>query len=1283
MCLAIMANLFKRSHLKVYMLILFLLFLLPHDARSQQQILFVKVSADRPCPNNRKIVECQTLDWYANRSNCSFMSNKQMLFEDGVHLLQKFITVSGCVNFTMTGNGTAVPSSNGYSHPTSIINCSRESQTNSGLFFSYGSNIHIRNLELISCSGQYTLKSNFNFAGSLAFNVVQNITLDQILVYNAMGYGLHTNDVSGTLHVLDSAFLYARKHKNISDSANAKFFFGDLMTNISIDTTLVIKSSWFMYGETTGLYNAAGGLNVFIHRPRVHVRMTNITAQGNIGENGGNVALFLVVFTLNVNSGDIVLSHSRVIDGRATKGGGLRFWSKQNQTSGDHCVEESIDHQLLVINNTLFHNNTATITGGAMYVAYYNINNSVHSGIEGQITISHCKFTHNIANGAAMEIIQHSSSYHHMTHWFQTSLEMCSFECNFMPLNNDGPVLDFISVDVTMTNCRIIGSNTTAIALRNTYLNLLGDIHFENNSARVGGALKVCEASLIFVHSGTHVRFLNNTAQKGGAVYVQQSCTDTWPLCFIQVAVPKDIPVVEFVKWMHVEFINNSATIAGDTLYGGDLDTCSTIEPYYMNNTQQRSSYWYSKTIFLNGIFKHYQQNGPSWISSNPRGVCFCNESHTYDLTSSTCSSTKYIKSYPGKTFTISVIPVGQMNGTTIGTIDTSLDEEGESHYLNVSRLNSQQHSHATCIQLSITLNSNRNSALIDFKPVTAEIATKFETETVNLTVQLLRCPLGFQLSTVSPYNCVCNPLLLKPSIYDPQITCDITSQTISFQQKELWFGCLDDDKQQFHNASSTCTNTVFASCNLYCRNAENTSNTTVTISVVDIDSQCLPGHTGIMCGACKPEYSRMLGGTIECQKNCTNKKFTLMLITFIASGFVIIIVIIALNLTITEGTLNGLLVYTNVIQTYFVEPHFSGFGKICWIFISWINLSLGIKTCFYRGMDAYQQIWILFAQVFYYLAIFILIIFLSRKFMLITRLFGRNIIKVLATLVFLLYSNLQFVTLNTFRYAILLIDTSNGTNYTKLAWYFDGNVPYFGFKHAMLFIVAVICTIAMLIFVFSLLLIQCLQKQSHLWFFRWVDRWRPFYEACNGPCHDNYRFWPGFLLFMRSGLYIVNSLIPSYIDAMLQIKMLITTAVFIIIMSLSCIFPKGVYKRWPLNILEFSFYLNLCITSAILSLSYDRNLRVSAVYTSVSISALTFFGILVYHFHSQMKGTTIYKKIAAGLRYRYSQFYCRTTTRRFSSENFDDDERDPLLPQQPMPSFVKFNHSCEPLVDE
>ena len=1192
-----------------------------------------------------------------------------MLFQDGIHSLRKFVDFSECKNFTMTGNGSILRGSDRHSQPTSIVNCSKE--TSGGLFFSYSSNIHISNLEVRSCSGQYTLKkSNHTFAGSLVFNSVQGITLDQILIRNAMGYGIHTTDAGGTLRVLDSAFIYTRKHQDVSDSANAKFFFGQQTTNI--DTTLIIKSSWFMYGETKGLFNAAGGLNVFIHCPNVHVRIKDVTAQGNIGVNGGNIALFLAAFTLN--SSDIVISHSRVIDGRATKGGGLRFWSKQNQTSEEHYIEKPVtssDHQLLIINDTLFQNNSVSKTGGAIYVAYYN--NGSHSGIEGQVTISHCNFTLNTGNGAAMQIIQHKSSYHHSTYWFQTSVEMCSFENNFMPSNEDGPILDFISIDVMMINCRIVGSNSTAMALRNTYLNLLGDILFENNSARVGGALKVCEASLVFVHNGTHIRFINNSAQKGGAIYVQQFCTDTWPLCFVQVAISNEIPVVEFIKLMQVEFINNTAATAGDALYGGDLDVCSTIVPYYMNNTQQSNYYWYSKEIFLYGMFKFYQKYGPSWISSNPRGVCFCNKS---DITSSVCTNTKNtIQRYPGEIFTVSVITVGQMNGTTLGVINVSLvDEDSGSHYLS-SLLNGQQQSHAECVQLDYIMNSNRDSAQIDFKPITPEIATKYKTETVTLTVQLLQCPLGFQLSKVPPYICICSPLLLKLAtyMYNSQIVCDINSQTISFKQKELWFGCHDAEQR---NLSLTCNSLIATSesCDFYCRNAENISNTTVEISVTDIDSQCRSGHTGILCGACMPEYSRILGGTFECRKNCTNKNLPLILITFIASGFIVIIIIIALNLTITEGTLNGLLVYTNIIQTYFSED-LSGFGKICWVFISWINLTLGIKSCFYKGMDAYQQIWSNFAQVFYYLTIFILIIFLSRKFMLITRLFGRNIIKVLATLIFLLYSNLLFATLNTFRYVHLSIATSNGTHYTKLAWYYDGNVPYFGFKHAMLFITALVCTMAMLIFVFSLLLIQCLQKQSHLWCLRWVERLRPFYEACNGPCHDNYRFWPGFLLFMRSGLYIVNSVIPSHIDAMLRIKMLITTAIFVIIMSLSCIFPKGVYKRWPLNVLEFSFFLNLCITSAILGLSYNRHLNVSAVYTSVSISALTFLGILVYHLHSQMKGTIIYKKIAA----RCSQLAC--CVRRHKNEDFDD-ERDALLPHRPMPPVVKFNQFHEPLVD-
>ena len=109
------------------------------------------------------------------------------------------------------------------------------------------------------------------------------------------------------------------------------------------------------------------------------------------------------------------------------------------------------------------------------------------SGTERQVTIQNCTFIFNHGNGAAMEIIQHVSAstpnFHHFMHWFETSIETCTFEDNFISFNEGGPILDFISTEVSIKDCTFTGSNTTVISLRNTYVNLFGDILFQNNKA--------------------------------------------------------------------------------------------------------------------------------------------------------------------------------------------------------------------------------------------------------------------------------------------------------------------------------------------------------------------------------------------------------------------------------------------------------------------------------------------------------------------------------------------------------------------------------------------------------------------------------------------------------------------------------------------------------------------------------------------------------------------------------------------------------------------------------
>ena len=232
-----------------------------------------------------------------------------------------------------------------------------------------------------------------------------------------------------------------------------------------------------------------------------------------------------------------------------------------------------------------------------------------------------------------MEIKQLS---HYILPQLNTSIEMCTFENNFTPSNLIGSVIDLISVEVSITNSTFNGSNTTAISLRNSCLRLFGDTLFKNNAAKsVGGALKLCEASIMYAHTNTNIQFVNNTAQKGGAIYVQQHCMDTKPLCFLQFSIPK---CMQCVNQMKFTFINNSAKIAGHSVYGGDIDQCSLIGYY-------NRSLWLSKKVY-NEIFKT-EERRPSEISSDPRGVCFCQKYH-YNY--STCTATiNELKKYPGE----------------------------------------------------------------------------------------------------------------------------------------------------------------------------------------------------------------------------------------------------------------------------------------------------------------------------------------------------------------------------------------------------------------------------------------------------------------------------------------------------------------------------------------------------------------------------------------------------------------------------------------------------------
>ena len=109
--------------------------------------------------------------------------------------------------------------------------------------------------------------------------------------------------------------------------------------------------------------------------------------------------------------------------------------------------------------------------------------------------------------------------------------------------------------------------------------------------------------------------------------------------------------------------------------------------------------------------------------------------------------------------------------------------------------------------------------------------------------------------------------------------------------------------------------------------------------------------------------------------------------------------------------------------------------------------------------------------------------------------------------------------------------------------------------------------------------------------------------------------FMPGLLHLLRTVIhvYALSLYFNSYNHNFRHSKMLVTAAFCILIMLLVFIFPRGVYKKWSLNVLDFFYLLNLCILCVFLG--YDEK-AYRAVSASVSFVMRTSYGVLMFHIY-------------------------------------------------------------------
>ena len=124
-------------------------------------------------------------------------------------------------------------------------------------------------------------------------------------------------------------------------------------------------------------------------------------------------------------------------------------------------------------------------------------------------------------------------------------------------------------------------------------------------------------------------------------------------------------------------------------------------------------------------------------------------------------------------------------------------------------------------------------------------------------------------------------------------------------------------------------------------------------------DHQCVANRVGILCGQCQSNLSIMLGSN-RCG-TCSNW-YLFLLPVFALAGIVLLAVLMFLNLSVSVGTINGLLFYANMVKLN--EAFFFPNGSVPVVsqFISWLNLDLGIEVCLFNGLDGYWNTWLQFA---------------------------------------------------------------------------------------------------------------------------------------------------------------------------------------------------------------------------------------------------------------------------------------------------------------------------------
>ncbi len=638
------------------------------------------------------------------------------------------------------------------------------------------------------------------------------------------------------------------------------------------------------------------------------------------------------------------------------------------------------------------------------------------------------------------------------------------------------------------------------------------------------------------------------------------------PLCFIEIYYPSSLI-----------FINNTAGKEGDAIYIGQ---CSRLQ----NDVEETN-----KAIKILNVLDISQQPGEQPIASIPYSVKYCDINDTISEEIDNINMT----AFPGEIIRLRIATQGITNATSSGLV--KIDVFSEHDYSKIETIYRYSQSQCFNIEYPIVEIPNITRLLLEITTNHQQFtSTGYSLQkAVSASLNIKICPKGFELFE---NQCVCNRLLAD---IIGTITTDVSTNTFT-REGNVWFG-FDNDT----DALLVDPNCPFD----YCRK------TSISFPIHNSNDQCNLNRSGIVCGECADGLSLMLGSNL-CGR-CSNLWLLLIIPFSIGVGVALVVLLIVLNLTVSIGTINGLVFYANVIKMSEYAFFPNGSVYILSQFIAWINLDLGISTCFYNGFNVIGKLWVQFLFPAYIFALIIFIIFLCKMSTKAATVFGHNAVQVFATLILLSYTKLIRLIVPIMQFKHIKIISNTTSMMDRIVWPVDSSIQYSSYSHMSLVAIASIIVLFLIIPYTTVLIFQPIMlKFRQACFQKLCLNFKPLFDAYYGPFKTKSKIWPGLLLCARLFLVTIASISSDT-------KMYLSCSITIVLILLTVMIAlQGVYTNTYLNILESSFLLNLALIG--IFVEKDHYITIAGV----TMAMMVFIGIVLFHVCKKPATRKVYKHI-------------------------------------------------------